>query len=339
MVKTCVFGGGAWGTAIAQHMALQGNEVRLVLRDVEQSLCDTINSKHENVEFLPEMPLSELVEASCDPAYGVENVEMIFFVVPTQFLRAFARNIHPALPLNVPIVNCSKGFEIASQQTGSEILKEELPGKYHAQLAVLSGPNFAREISKGMPANTTVASANPDTAKAVQAAVSTKLFRAYTSKDMIGVETGGAAKNVIAIAAGASDGLKLGTSARASLITRGLAEMTRLAVKRGGDPLTLAGQSGVGDLVLTATGDLSRNRTLGFEIGQGKSIEEILGSRNSVAEGYKTSKAIVELATRLEVDMPISTEVYKVLHEGKPLMDAFASLSARPVKDELTDLE
>jgi len=335
MRTACVFGGGAWGTALAQHLATTAWRVRLVLREAEAELALRINATRENADFLPGIALAPTIEASCDAATAMEGVELLLFVVPTPYLRGFARAIHPFLPHDAPIVNCSKGIEIATLQTGSEILTEELPGKFHRQLAVLSGPNFAREVAQGYPANTTIAARDEATARRVQAMVSTSIFRAYTTTDVVGVETGGALKNVVAIAAGASDGLGLGANARAGLITRGLAEMTRLAAKRGADPLTLAGLSGVGDLVLTCTGELSRNRTLGFELGRGWPLADILAARNSVAEGLKTSKAVYELARRLDVDMPISTEVYRVLHEDKPVPDALVSLSSRPAGAEI----
>jgi len=336
MEKACVFGAGAWGTALAQYLTTIGKQVKLVVREAERDLVNIINKKLENTDYLPDIPLSENIRATCDPEEGVADARIIMFVVPTPFLRSFSRNIHRLLPKGVPIVNCSKGIENESLQTGVEILKEELPGKYHNFLAVLSGPNFAREISKGLPANTTIAAENADNASLVQDILSSKLFRCYTSDDVIGVETGGALKNVIAIAGGAADGLGLGESARAGLITRGLAEMTRLAVRRGGNPLTLSGLSGVGDLVLTCSSSLSRNRTLGFELGQGRSFKEMMSSRKTVAEGYKTSKSVYQCTKLYDVDMSISTEVYRVLYEDKPLADALNTLLTRPIKPEIT---
>jgi len=336
MKKVCIFGAGAWGTALAQHVAGMGKQANLVVREAEHNLMEVMNAQFENTDYLPGITLSENVHATCDPEEGVTGAEMLLFVVPTPFLRNFANSIHRILPTGVPIVNCSKGIENKTLKTGTEILKEELPGKYHQFMAALSGPNFAREISRGLPANSTIASENPDNSKQVQNILSSKLFRCYTSDDLIGVEIGGALKNVIAIAAGVSDGLELGDSARASLITRGLAEMTRLAVRRGGNPMTLSGLSGVGDLVLTCSSSLSRNRTLGFELAQGRSLPEMMASRKTVAEGYKTSKSTYQYIEHYDVDMPISKEVYRVLHEGKSLADAIETLLSRPGKPEIT---
>jgi len=333
MEKACVFGSGGWGTALAQLLAEKGYNVAQWVREPE--VADEINGKGTNSIFLPEVQLSEKIRACTGEEEVLDGAGIVLLVIPTQHLRSVVVKVRDLLPVGVPLVNCGKGIERGSLALMSEVLTDELPGKYHPYIAHLSGPSFAKEVARGMPANVTVASASKEAALSVQAILGEPKFRVYTSTDVAGVLIGGAIKNVIAIASGACDGLGFGLNARASLITRGLAEMTRLAAAMGANPLTLAGHAGVGDLVLTCTGDLSRNHMVGFELGLGKSLEEIIGSMRMVAEGVETSRSTWQLSRKLDIEMPITEQVYTVLHEGKPVRDAAEYLMSRTPKDEV----
>ena len=333
--KVSVFGSGNWGTALAHLMASNGHSVYQWVR--EKEVYEGINSNHKNPLFLKDIDLPKNIIATMNAEEASKESSIIILVVPSQFIRSFIIEARDILPVGVPIVICSKGIELGTLQTMHEVLIEELPGKYHNQIAILSGPSFALEVGNKYPTNVTVASYNPDTAKQVQKMVSALYFRAYTSSDVIGVEFGGATKNVIAIAAGGSDGIGYGHNSRAGLITRGLAEITRLAKRKGANPETLAGLSGMGDLVLTCTGELSRNRTVGFNLAQGKTIKQILDEMNQVAEGVHSSKSIYLLSKKLEVEMPITEQVYQVVHEDKLVKDAVKDLLTRSLKDEIVE--
>ncbi|PIE17266.1 MAG: glycerol-3-phosphate dehydrogenase [Proteobacteria bacterium] len=327
-----VLGGGSWGTALAQQASRNGHAVTVWAREAE--VVDGINGGHVNPLFLDGVPLSPRVKATSDITASVRGAEMVLIVIPSQFVRSHVVRLRDHLPTGAPIVICSKGIENATLATLDQVLEEELPGKYHKQISVLSGPSFAREVGLGMPTNMTVAARDRDAALAVQRAMSTKRFRIYTSSDVVGVETGGALKNVIAIAAGACDGLGLGTNGRAGLITRGLTEMARLAVGMGGRPETLFGLSGLGDLVLTCTGELSRNRRFGMQLAAGKTVAQIQADMHMVAEGVPTSRSVQALAAKLGIDMPISHQTYQVVHEGKSVRDAMDTLQSRRPRDE-----
>lgn len=331
-IKAGIIGGGSWGTALAQHLTT--NNIPVDIWVYEKELVDEINNKHENTMFLPSIKLSENIKAYNDIQRVIENKQLIIFVTPSHYTKSIADSVHNILPEGVPIVCASKGIENDTLMTMDEVLNYVLPGRYHNYLAYLSGPTFAREVAMGLPTTCVVASRNEDVARQVQFYLSNKSFRIYTSNDVVGVELGGAIKNVIAIAAGICDGARLGNNARAAVITRGLAEMTRLAVKKGANPLTLAGLAGVGDLVLTCTGELSRNRTVGILLGQGKSIDEILSGMKMVAEGVKTSKSVYQLAKKLDIEMPISEKVYQIIYEGLDVREAIYSLMTRTLKAE-----
>ncbi|MBN1947762.1 MAG: NAD(P)-dependent glycerol-3-phosphate dehydrogenase [Bradymonadales bacterium] len=335
--RAAVLGGGAWGTALARLMADNGFDTTIWAREPE--VVRSINERHVNEVFLPECPLEPGVSASGSVPETVQDAQCVLVVVPTQFLRAFISLHRDELPTRVPIVTCSKGIENETLQTPYEILRDELPGKYHNFLACLSGPSFAKEVALGLPTNVVVAAPRMDLAESVQKLVYGKTFRAYVSTDVLGVEVGGAVKNVIAISCGASDGYGFGHNARAGMMTRGLAEMTRLAVAKGANPLTLAGLSGMGDLVLTCTSDLSRNRMVGFRLGKGEPLDQILGSMKQVAEGVATSRSVFRLSEQLQVEMPITRAVYQVLHEGKELAQAVGELMGRPARTEHPDFK
>lgn len=327
--KICVAGGGSWGTALA-HLACQnGHEVTLYLRD--KNVCAAINESHENVHYLPGLPLHPSLTASTDP--GVLRVPIVVLAVPCQQQRSFVTTNKNAFCRGVVLVNAAKGIEDASGLTASQFLPALL-----AELApvytVLSGPSFAKEVLEGQPTAVVIASDNASQAACIQHLLSSASFRCYTSTDVLGVEIGGAVKNVIAIAAGLCDGLDIGTNGRAALLTRGLAEITRLGVALGAKAATFMGLSGLGDLVLTATGNLSRNRTLGLALGQGKSLEEATREIGMVTEGVKTAFAVSKLARRLGVSVPITSAVCAILDGTLTAREASIQLMSRSLGQE-----
>ena len=319
-----VLGGGAFGTSLAIHLARKGSKVRMWV--LEEETRKNINVEHENKTFLPGYRLPEAVAAFADVKESFVGTEMVLLVIPTPFIRKWLQQNHQQLPVGVPIVCCSKGIEVGTLATPYEILVEEMPGKFHRHVAALSGPSFAKEVAIGNPSSVTVASLHEETATTAQSILSDKNFRVYTADDVIGVELCGALKNVIAIAAGAADGFDFGHNGRAALISRGLAEMSRLVVKKGGKASTLMGLSGVGDLVLTCGSTLSRNYTVGYRLARGETMSQILAGARSVAEGVQTSLSLHTMARDLQVDMPICTEVYSVLHRSKNVKAALAAL-------------
>jgi glycerol-3-phosphate dehydrogenase (NAD(P)+) len=331
--KAAILGGGSWGTALAQLMARKGFRVTMWAR--EEEVVDGINSHGENKVFLPGIELDPNLRATTRVRKALDGADIVLFVIPTQFLRGFLVRNREDFPPNVPLVCCAKGIENTSLMMPFEVMRDELPGKYHHWLAVLSGPSFAREVAQRMPTNVTVAAQSPEVAAQVQEMVRELYFRVYTSDDVMGVEMGGATKNVLAIATGVGDGMGLGDNARAAIITRGLAEITRLAVKKGANPLTLAGLAGMGDLVLTCAGELSRNRQVGLRLAKGETIEQIRKSMRMVAEGVPTAKSVYHLSRKLGVEMPICDQVYYVLYDSKPVQDGLNSLLERPVGREI----
>jgi glycerol-3-phosphate dehydrogenase (NAD(P)+) len=333
MKKAAIFGAGSFGTAIAQVLAANFSDVVLWGRDA--ALVEAINTKHENVNYLPGLPLAKAVRATSDALHAADGAELVVMATPSQATRDFLGKSKPIFPDHVPVVTIAKGIENGTLCTMTQVLEQCLPESYHPSIAVLSGPSFAKEMMKHMPTLVTIASKFDRTARAAQEMFQSEYFRAYTSNDVVGVQVGGALKNVIAIAAGVSDGLGLGHNTRAALITRGLAEISRIAVRMGGNPLTLAGLSGMGDLVLTCTGELSRNRTVGFELGKGRKLEDILGEMKQVAEGVKTAKSARDLSIKYGVEMPICEQVYLIANEGKSAKAAVTELMVRAPKSEL----
>lgn len=330
--KVTVLGGGAFGTAMAQHIAKKGTKVSIWA--LEADVVKGINESHENKTFLPGVTLCDNVTSTSDVSEAVLGAEMLLLIIPTPFIARWLAQNQTKLPWNVPLVCCSKGIEESTLRTPYEILVDELPGKYHSQLCVISGPSFAKEVVAGLPTNVTCASKNLEVARNVQAFVSSRSFRVYTASDVFGAELCGAVKNVLAIACGASDGLGFGDNARAALITRGLREMARLIVKKGGRAETITGLAGVGDLVLTCSSTLSRNYTVGKSLAQGKSAN----TGQAVAEGVKTSLALHKLTEQLGVSMPICEAVYGVIHGGVPLVKALEALQDRSLKSEDDDI-
>ena len=335
MLNVCVFGSGGWGTALAQLCASRGYRVMQWVREPE--VFESINERHLNALFLADVPLSSHIVATLDEREALEGAQLVLLVVPSQFMRRVVLRIRYLLPTEAPIVCCSKGIEKESLELMSEILTGELPGKHHPYLTYLSGPSFAKEVAQGKPANVTVAGQSEVVRKRVQEWMGGSSFRIYTSADVVGVQVGGAVKNVIAIAVGACDAMGFGLNAQASLITRGLAEITRLAVAKGANPLTLSGHAGIGDLVLTCTGSLSRNRRVGYALGKGESLESIVSSMKMVAEGVETAHSVRYLARKLNCSMPISEQVARVLHDGVQLEEAARELMERPMREELDE--
>ncbi len=330
-MKISVIGAGSWGTALANLLANKGLNVHLWVREPE--LCEEIIEKKENTWFLPGIKLNENLLPSTDIASVVKETRYILLAVPSQFLRGILKFMKPHLTSNPIVVCASKGIEISSLKPLSSVVKDELKD-LNPIYAILSGPSFAKEVSLGLPAAVTIGCVDSNVAKKLQKIFSTSNFRVYTNKDYIGVELGGAIKNVIAIAAGICDGLGLGTNARSALITRGLAEMSRLGKTLGAQEKTFMGLSGLGDLVLTCTGDLSRNRQVGLKIAKGEKLNDILQGTKTVAEGVTTTKALYILAKKKNIEIPITEQVYLVLYEDKNPKEAAIDLMTRNLKEE-----
>ena len=333
MKKATVLGAGSFGTAIAQVLTANFDEVVLWGRDA--SLIDGLNQNHQNANYLPGLPLSPKIRGSTDLDGACSGAELVVVATPSQATRALLGRTQKLFPEHVPIVTVAKGIETGTLCTMTEVLEQCLPESYHPHIAVLSGPSFAKEMVLGLPTVVTIASRFESTAREAQSMFKSEAFRAYSSNDVVGVQVGGALKNVIAIAAGMSDGLGLGHNSRAAIITRGLAEITRIAVAMGGNPLTLSGLAGMGDLVLTCTGELSRNRTVGVELGKGRTLDEILKDMKQVAEGVKTAKSARDLAKKVGVELPICEQVYRIAWEGKSARAAVGELMGRSPKSEL----
>jgi glycerol-3-phosphate dehydrogenase (NAD(P)+) len=327
-----VLGAGAFGTALAKLLAEGGHSVRLYAR--EPDVVTAINDEHRHPKRLAGVRLPPGLKATADLRTAVEGAGLIVCGVPTVAVRdVFSRAasmIHP----DAYVLSATKGIENGSLMLVSDILAECVPESVRPRVGFLSGPSFALEMARRLPTAVTIAAADEEVAKHLQAIISTDYFRAYTTTDVVGVELGGALKNVIAIAAGAADGLGFGHNTNAALITRGLAEMTRLATKLGARPLTMSGLAGMGDLVLTCTGSLSRNRTVGFQLGQGKKLDAILKELGQVAEGVGTAKSVNDLAAREQIDMPIARAVYRLLFENADPREEVYGLMGRKLKSE-----
>jgi len=329
-MQCAVIGAGAWGTALADLLGRSGHDVRLWA--FEPDVVDSINSRRENVRFLKGHSLAPRVTAHGDLAQALSGAELVTFATPSQMLRGIARSSGHSVGKGVPIVVASKGIESGTLALMSDVAAEEIP---HAEVVALSGPSFATEVAGCQPTAVVIAARNETTALSAQRVFSSPYFRTYTHDDVIGVELGGALKNVMAVATGIAEGLGLGFNARAALITRGLAEMTRLGVALGADPATFAGLAGLGDLVLTCTGSLSRNRAVGVELGKGRALDDVLKDRETVAEGVVTARSARELAARHGVEMPIVDTVNRVLFDGQPARGAIAALMSRELRSEV----
>ncbi len=331
--KVGVIGAGSWGTALANLLAGEGIDVHLWVR--EEEVCNQIKKEHINGMFLPDVELDPRLKPVLSFEEALFEKELVLMVVPSHVFRDVLTQLKPHLREGMSLITATKGIENESLKIMSQVAEEILPKEFLKDFASLDGPSFAKEVVRRFPTAVTIACNDPDQAERLQQLFNTDYFRVYASQDVVGVQLGGALKNVIAIAAGAADGLQFGHNARAALITRGLAEITRMGVEMGANPLTFAGLAGMGDLVLTCTGDLSRNRTVGYKIGKGMSIEEITKSMNMVAEGVKTTRSTYELSKKIGVDMPITTQVYQILYKGKDPKKAVIELMSRELKAEL----
>jgi glycerol-3-phosphate dehydrogenase (NAD(P)+) len=330
--RIAVVGAGSWGTTLANLLAKKGNEV--LLWSFEDDVTAAIRETRRNEAYLPDVELDAHLSATSDLEQAVEGASVVVSVSPSQHVRQVMSGAAPSVAEDALVVSASKGIETRSLETMAEVLEDVLPEPLHRGLTFLSGPSFASEVSLEHPTAVTVASRETEAARRAQQLFQTDYFRVYTSHDVTGVELGGALKNVMALAAGMADGLGFGHNTRAALITRGLAEMSRLGVGLGASPLTFAGLAGMGDLILTCTGDLSRNRSVGFKLGQGRTLKEVLSEMRMVAEGVETTRAAHALAEREGIEMPIVAEVHAVLFEERPPEEAVRKLMLREPKAE-----
>ncbi|MCL2789524.1 MAG: NAD(P)-dependent glycerol-3-phosphate dehydrogenase [Desulfobulbus sp.] len=335
MNKVAMIGAGSWGTALALLLARE--KVPATLWDHNAEHIAQLAIDRENKRYQPSHLFPANLRLTDSLIEAVEDADCVTMVVPSHGFRAVYRQAFPRLRAGALVVSAVKGIEIESGMTMTQIMRAESGEAKHLHFGVLSGPSFAAEVANRQPTAVTVAFADPQAAKTVQQLFSTEYFRVYTSGDVIGLEISAAMKNVIAIAAGICDGLNYGLNTRAALITRGLAEITRLGVAMGGEPQTFAGLGGLGDLVLTCTGNLSRNRTVGLKLGSGRTMEQALSEMQMVAEGVKTTKSCHKLASDFHVDMPILEQVYQILYSGKQCQDAVVELFRRDLKHE-TDM-
>ncbi|MFO0680648.1 MAG: NAD(P)H-dependent glycerol-3-phosphate dehydrogenase [Sandaracinus sp.] len=330
--KVAVLGSGSWGTALAKSLSDAGHEVRLWARRAEQA--ERIEATRENADYLPGAKLAPTLRATHDLESALAGVDMILSAVPTHGLRENLQLATPFFPKDVPILSATKGIEVGTLKLVCGIFEDCLPESQHAQLTYLGGPSFAKEVAQGMPTAVVVAGKSHQATAKVQHILATERLRTYTTDDVIGIEIGGSLKNVMAIAAGIGDGLGFGHNTRAAIVTRGLAELSRMAMKLGAHPMTLAGLGGIGDLLLTCTGDLSRNRKVGLELGKGRKLDEILKGMSQVAEGVRTTQSAHDLSRREGVEMPIVDAVYRILYQDMNARDAVFGLMTRPHRAE-----
>ena len=331
-MRVAVIGAGGWGTALACLLDTAGHHVCMWVR--REAVYRQLQRTSENRAYLPDIRLPKTLRFTTNLAEAGAGAKLIVFAVPSHAVRSTASQLAPVVAGTPLFVSTSKGIEEKSLQTMSGVLRDTLPEQLVDRIAVLSGPSFAVEVARGLPTAVTAAAQDQRLAKIVQETFSAPTFRVYTTTDLIGVEVGGAVKNVIALAVGVSDGLGYGYNARAALITRGMAEVVRLAIRMGASPQTLSGLSGMGDLILTCTSDLSRNRTVGIRLGKGEKIEEIQQSMSTVAEGIRNCRSILALARGLAVEMPIVDQISALLYAGKQPKDVVADLLSRQVKPE-----
>ena len=331
MTRAAVLGTGSWGTAFAAVLADAGTDTVLWARRPE--LADAVTARHENPDYLAGVRLPESLRATSDAAEALDGSDFVVLAIPSQTLRDNLAAWAPAIPRDAVLVSLMKGIELGTTKRMSEVICE-VADVATDRVAVVSGPNLAREIAAKQPAATVVACPDGEAAARLQGASLTRYFRPYTNTDVVGCELGGAVKNVIALACGMAEGMGFGDNTKASLITRGLAEMARLGAALGADPTTFAGLAGLGDLVATCTSPLSRNRTVGEQLGRGRPLREIIDEMRMVAEGVKSSRSILDLATKHDVEMPITEHVAKVVHHGMTPEEMLRSLMSREAKPE-----
>lgn len=328
-MRCAVVGAGAWGTALANQLATNGHDV--IIWAYETEVAESINLRNENEKFLKSIPLIPSIKATSDIAEAVRGADVIVMVAPSHVTRAVAASLEPYVNRESIIVVASKGIEQHSLALMTEVVEDVIRA---GPTVALSGPSFAAEVARHLPAAVVAASTDASKAEKVQELFSSSTFRVYTQHDVVGVELGGAIKNVMAVATGIAEGLNLGLNAQAALITRGLAEITRLGIALGADPETFAGLAGIGDLVLTCTGSLSRNRSVGLEIGRGEKLDDILATRETVAEGVITTRSAYALSQKHGVEMPIVDATYQVLFNGVSPRDALEELMTRDLRHE-----
>ncbi|MDQ1621156.1 MAG: glycerol-3-phosphate dehydrogenase [Actinomycetota bacterium] len=331
MTRVAVLGSGSWGTAFSQVLADAGSEVTVWGRRAE--VCEQINTRHENPDYLPGVVLPESIRATDDPRAALDGAEVVVLAVPSQTLRPNLEHWAPLLPDGAVLVSLMKGIELGTTRRMSEVIAETT-GAGPDRIAVVSGPNLAREIAARQPAASVIASTDEAVAEKLQQVCMTAYFRPYTNVDVIGVELGGAVKNVIALAVGMADGMGMGDNSQASIITRGLAEMIRLGLALGADMATFAGLAGVGDLVATCMSPLSRNRTFGENLGRGMTLEEVARATKQTAEGVKSCESILALGRRHNVEMPITEHVVAAVHDGLPPEEIVRRIMSRTAKAE-----
>jgi glycerol-3-phosphate dehydrogenase (NAD(P)+) len=332
MKRIAIIGAGTWGTALAIVAARKGHSVRLWSRNAE--LVDSINRLHVNKIYLANAELPASIRATNRFAEAFEKAELLILAAPSHATRDLLTEMLPNLTEEMIFISAAKGIEIQTGKRMSEVVRDVVEAKFQPRFVCLSGPSFAKEVVKGHPTAVVAASSDANDRHLVQTELSFENFRIYGNADVVGTELGGSVKNVMAIAAGMVAGLGFGTNSVAALITRGLAEMSRLALREGARIETMIGLAGLGDLVLTCTGGLSRNRHVGEELGKGRSLSEITGGMNEVAEGVKTTMAVRNLAKKLNVEMPITDQVYAVLYEGRSAREAATELMTRPLREE-----
>ena len=332
-MKVAVVGAGSWGTTVAALVTQNASSVVLWARRPE--LARTIDRGHENPDYLPGRPLPASLRATADLGEALAGAEAVVLAVPSHGLRGVLGQARGAVPAGAPVVSLAKGLEAVSLKRMTEVVLEVLEGHPPERVGVLTGPNLAVEVVAGMPTASVVAMVDPDAAECLQRLFMTSAFRVYTNPDVVGCEIAGVLKNVVAIAAGVAQGLGVGDNARAALITRGLAELTRLGLALGGNPLSFLGLAGIGDLVVTCTSEKSRNRHVGVELGRGRALDEVLGEMHMVAEGVRSTAAVLALAERSGVEMPIAGEVQAVLAGERSPSEAMAQLMGRVAKSEL----
>jgi len=330
--QTAIIGATTWGTTLGILLAQNGVPVSLLTRS--ESEAQTLTSQRRNARFLPDAPFPDSLSVTSEPESALRQSSLVIIAVPSDRMRENVQRIESHLQPGAIILSATKGLELPTAQRMSQVLEDELPANLHSGICVLSGPNLAKEIVQGKLASTVIASQNPDAAQTAQAALMSNNFRVYTSRDVLGVELAGALKNIVALGAGIGDGMEAGENAKAAFLTRGLAEMTRLGVAAGADPMTFAGLAGIGDVVATCSSRLSRNRYVGEQLTRGQSWADIRASMDNVAEGVNATQAALVLAKELDVEMPIAEMASRVLFDGLSPHQAMAELMSRPARSE-----
>jgi glycerol-3-phosphate dehydrogenase (NAD(P)+) len=338
MTKVAFIGAGSWGTATAS-MVTRNDSCDTVLWARRSELAETINLYHENPEYLPGCELPEQLLATNELGEALDGAEIVVMGVPSHGFRGVLKEVAPLAEAGCRYVSLTKGLEVDTRKRMSEVIAEEVPGISEDRIAILTGPNLAKEIVQGYPAASTVACKDPETGKRIQEIINSQTFRVYTNDDVPGCEIGGAFKNIIAIAAGIADGLGFGDNTKATVMTRGVAEMARFSVKFGAKPLTFLGLAGVGDLIATCASPQSRNHTVGIELGKGRKIDEIIGSMKMVAEGVKSCKPVFELGQAADVWMPITEAVVNICHNGWTTEELLEDLLSNEVREEFYGVE